>query len=257
MSENNENTTLVLDEAGRAHIDAMHRVGRVGIVISILIMLGIPTIAGIYFHAMPNILQVLTAAVGLLALFVPGAISETIAFTPIFGSSYYLAQITGNIQNLKLPVANTAIQLLNVEAGTEDADIVTSIAVSVSSFVTIIIIVIGVLLLQPLRPVLQNPTVRLASGYIVPALFGSLTMGALGSNIGGGIMAKGRLKSVIAPVLVVALANIIIVYIIKQPMILALYQGFLMLALLPITWYWTKWLYKAGQIRVFLPGETA
>jgi hypothetical protein len=233
----------------------MHRLGRIGIAIAIIVMIGIPTIAGLYFNAMPTLLQVLTTAVGLLALFVPGAFSETIAYSPTLGSSYYLAQITGNISNLKLPVAKTALQLLDVEEGTEDADIVTSIAVSVSSFVTITVIVIGVLLLQPLRPVLSLPAFKSASSNIVPALFGSLMVGVLSSQLGGGIRCKGRLKGVILPLAIVAAAYAIVVHGLKQPMIFALYQGFLMLILIPISWFSNKWLYKSGQIKVFLPGE--
>ncbi|MDR0723091.1 MAG: hypothetical protein LBF75_09940, partial [Treponema sp.] len=148
MRDTKGKNSLVMDPDSKAHLDAMHRLGRMGIVCAIIIMLGIPAAAGIYFNAMPPILQILTTAVGLLALFVPSAFSETIAYSPILGSSYYLAQITGNISNLKLPVAKTALQILDVEEGTEDADIVTSIAVSVSSFVTIAVIVAGVILLQ-------------------------------------------------------------------------------------------------------------
>jgi hypothetical protein len=255
MSDTQAKNTLTMDPESRAHINGMHRLGRIGIVIAILIMIGIPTIAGLYFGVMPTFLQVLTTSVGLLAIFVPGAFSETIAYSPTLGSSYYLAQITGNITNLKLPVAKMAIQLLDVEEGTEDADIITSIAVSVSSFVTIIVIVIGVLLLQPLRPVLQLPAFRLASGNIVPALFGSLMVGVLGSQLGGGIRCKGRLKGVITPLVVVAIVYAIVVLVMKQPMIFSLYQGFLMLILIPISWFSNKWLYKIGQIKVLLPGE--
>jgi hypothetical protein len=257
MSDTNtrEKNALVMDPDSRAHLNAMHRLGRIGIVCAIIVMLGIPTIAGIYFNAMPSVLQVLTTAIGLLALFVPAAFSETIAFSPILGSSYYLAQITGNISNLKLPVAKTALQILDVEEGTEDADIVTSIAVSVSSFVTISVIVLGVILLQPLRPVLSLPVFKLASGNIVPALFGSLIVGALGSKIGGGITCQGRWKGAAILFVLVAAVYLVIVYGMKQPMIFALYQGFLMLALIPIGWFSNKWLYKTRQIKVLLPGE--
>jgi hypothetical protein len=233
----------------------MHRLGRIGIVIAIVVMLGIPTITGLYFGAMPTFFQVLTTSVGLLALFVPGAFSETIAYSPTLGSSYYLAQITGNITNLKLPVAKTALHILDVEEGTEDADIVTSIAVSVSSFVTIAVITIGVVLLQPLRPVLSLPAFKAASANIVPALFGSLMVGVLSSQIGGGIRCKGRIKGVIIPLVVVAAVYTIVVHGMKLPMFFALYQGFLMLILIPSAWFSNKWLYKSGQIKVFLPGE--
>jgi hypothetical protein len=250
-----EKNTTVIDAAGKAHIDSMHRLGRIGAVCAIIIMLGMPVIAGLYFQAMPGLFQILTASLGLLALFIPAAVSEVIAYTPVFGSSIYLAQITGNIMNLKLPVANTALQILDVEQGTEDADIVTSIAVSVSSLVTILIIFLGVLLILPLRPVLTNPTVKLAAGNIIPALFGSLTLGILGSGIGGGIRTKGRLKGLILPALIVIALNILFVYVLKQPAILSLYQGFVMLALLPVTFFGTRALYRKGQIQVLLPGD--
>jgi hypothetical protein len=255
MSEPQEKSALIMDPDSRAHLNAMHRLGRIGIVCAIIIMLGIPTVAGVYFDAMPTIFQVLTTAVSLLALFVPAAFSETIAFSPILGSSYYLAQITGNISNLKLPVAKTALQILDVEEGTEDADLVTSIAVSVSSFVTIAVIVIGVILLQPLRPVLSMPVFKLASSNIVPALFGSLIVGSLSSKIGGGITCQGRWKSAVILFVVVAVVYLVVVYGMKNAMGFALYQGFLMLALIPIGWFGTKWMYKTGQIKVLLPGE--
>ncbi|MDR2246916.1 MAG: hypothetical protein LBE17_09690 [Treponema sp.] len=259
MSDTNEKSSLpgalIMDPDSRAHLNAMHRLGRIGIVCAIILMLGIPTVVGVYFNALPSVLQILTTAVGLLALFVPAAFSETIAFSPILGSSYYLAQITGNISNLKLPVAKTALQILDVEEGTEDADIVTSIAVSVSSFVTISVIVIGVILLQPLRPVLNLPVFKLASGNIVPALFGSLFVGSLGSKIGGGITCRGRWKGAVILFVVVAVVYLIVVYGMKNAMGFSLYQGFLMLALIPIGWFGNKWMYKTGQITVLLPGE--
>jgi hypothetical protein len=251
----NEKNFLVMDPDSRAHLNAMHRLGRIGIVCAIMVMLGIPVVAGIYFNAMPSVLRILATAIGLLALFVPTAFSETIAYSPILGSSYYLAQITGNISNLKLPVAKTALHILDVEEGTEDADIVTSIAVSVSSFVTIAVIVIGVILLQPLRPVLSLPVFKQASGSIVQALFGSLIVGSLGSRIGGGIICRGRWKGAVILFVIVAAVYLIVVHGMKNPMGFSLYQGFLMLALIPIAWFSNKWLYRTGQIKVLLPGE--
>jgi hypothetical protein len=246
---------LAMDPASKAHLDSMHRLGRIGIACAIVIMLGIPTVAGIYFNAMPTIFQIFAAAVGLLALFVPAAFSETIAYSPILGSSYYLAQITGNITNLKIPVSKAALQILDVEEGTEDADIVTSIAVSVSSFITIAVIVVGVILIQPLRPVLSTPVFRQATGSILQALFGSLIVGRLSNKLGGGITCQGRWKGVIVLFGVVAVAYVIVFYVLKNPRIWALYQGFLMLALIPIGWFVYKWLYKSGQVKVLLPGE--
>jgi hypothetical protein len=125
----------------------------------------------------------------------------------------------------------------------------------VSSFVTTAVIVLGVILLQPLRPVLSLPAVRLASANIVPALFGSLIVGALGSQLGGGITSRGRWKGANLPFAVVAALYIAIVYGVKQPQVLSGVQGIVMLLLLPGTWFSNKWLYKTGRITVTLPGE--
>jgi hypothetical protein len=256
MSDTKEKKiALIMDPDSRAHLDAMHRLGRIGIVCAITVMLGIPAVAGIYFNAMPTIFQVVTTTIGIFALFAPVTFSETLAYSPILGSSYYLAQITGNISNLKLPVAKTALQILDVEEGTEDADIVTSIVVGISSLVTITVIVIGVILLQPLRPLLTSPVFKLASANIVPALFGSLIVGSLSSKIGGGIICRGRWKGAVILFVIVAVVYTIIVYGMKNPMAFALYQGFLMLALIPIGWFGHKWMYKTGKIKVLLPGE--
>jgi hypothetical protein len=244
-----------LDEAGRIHVDSMHRLGRFGAVSAIVIMLGIPTIAGLYFNAMPDFVKVIVTAAGLLSLFVPTAISEVIAYTPVFGSSIYLTLITGNVMNLKLPVANNALALLDVESGTEDADLVTSIAVSVSTFFTLLVIFLGVLLMLPLRPVLTLPAVRTASSYIVPALFGSLTISSIGPNLGGGIHAYGRLKGAVVPAILVAATYLVIHHWIKNPMLWSLYQGIVILVLLPVAYFGTKLLYTKGQIKVVLPGE--
>jgi hypothetical protein len=250
-----EKNAIAMDSDSRAHLDSMHRLGRIGVVCSIIVMLGIPAAAGIYFNAMPTILQILTTAVSLLALFIPVTISETIAYSPILGSSYYLANITGNIFNLKIPVAKAALRALDVEDGTEDADIVTSIAVGVSSFVTLAVIVIGVILIQPLRPVLSSPVFRQASGSILQALFGSLFVGRISNQLGGGIRAKGHWKGMIMLFAIVTVAYIIVIYVIKKPMWWSLYQGFLMMALIPIAWFGHKWMYKTGRIKVLLPGE--
>ncbi|GHU93213.1 hypothetical protein FACS189479_04200 [Spirochaetia bacterium] len=247
--------SLGLESESLAHINSMHRLGRIGNVFAVIIMLGMPIVTGIYFDAMPGLLRLFTASLGLLALFTPVCLSEVIAYTPIFGSSIYLTLITGNVMNLKLPVANTALRLLDVENGTEDADIVTSIAVSVSSFVTILVIIIGVLLLLPLQPILTLPAVKLASGHIIPALFGSIGIGIMGNNVGGGIQTRGRLKGLILPGIIIIVINLVFNYVLHMGILLSLYQGILTLLMLPVTWFWTKRLYKSGQIKVFFPGE--
>lgn len=49
-----------------------------------------------------------------------------------------------------------------------------AIVIAVSSIVTTLIVILGVILLIPLRPLLENPALDPAFAQILPALFGAL-----------------------------------------------------------------------------------
>lgn len=237
------------------YIDSVHRMGRIGAVLAIIIMLSMPITAGIYFDSMPGFLQVITASAGLLALFVPSAISEVIAYTPILGSSIYLSLVTGNVTNLKLPVANNAMNLLDVQNGSENADVISGIAISISSFTTVIIIALGVMLMVPLQPILSLPAIKISSNYILPSLFGSMLLGIFSDSIGGGVRAPGRLKGAIVPAVIVIILSILDSYVLKTHMMSSM-KGFLIILMLPVAYIGTKILYKRGQIKVILTDKT-
>ena len=57
---------------------------------------------------------------------------------------------------------------------TEEGEIVSTVAIAVSSIVTMVIICLGVLLITPLTPILDAPVLAPAFAQILPALFGGL-----------------------------------------------------------------------------------
>jgi hypothetical protein len=233
----------------KEYYKSMHKVGRIISIGGIVIFVGIPVIICKSFGIMPTIGEIIAVSIGLLAIFVPLAIPETLSYTPIMGSSFYLSSITGNILNLKLPAALNALKLSNIEQGTEKGDVIVGIAVAASSLITVCIIALGVLLLVPLKPILTSAAVKTASNYIIPALFGSLGIGLLGNNIGGGIVIKGRLKAAIIPAILVGILYIL------SPSMVSLLQGALIIVCLPILYFSTKYLYKKGKIQVILPQD--
>jgi len=229
------------------YLNSMHRLGRIFAAIAIIVMLALPTIIAITFQTFPDLRLIFSASVGLLAIFTPIAISEVISYTPILGSSIYLTLITGNVTNLKLPVVTNAFNLLNIEPGSEEADVISGIVVSASTLVTLIIVAIGVLAMVPLRPILTLPVVETATSYMLPALFGCLVLGVLGSNLGGGVKAKGRLLGAIPA------ATVMIVLTLLLPGLVTSLQGFLILFMLPVSYFTTKYLFKKGKIKVEMP----
>lgn len=243
------------------YVKSMHRFGRISTVLAIIIMLAMPIIAGIYFDATPDFLTVLAASAALLSIFIPTAISEVISYTPVLGSSIYLTLITGNVMNLKLPVATNAMHIMDTPYGSEEADVVGSIAVSISTFVTLAIIVLGVILMIPLQPVLSIPAVKTATTYILPALFGNLVIRIMTPNLGGGVTSPNRLRGAIVPVILVIAITLLDKYLLangilkRTQSIMGIYRGMVILILLPILYFGTKWLYNKGKINVYLPGE--
>ena len=75
---------------------------------------------------------------------------------------------------MKIPCAVNARDLAGVKAGTKENEIVSTLSIAVSSLVTIVILALGVLLLQPLQPLLQSPALQPAFDNVVPALFGAM-----------------------------------------------------------------------------------
>lgn len=81
--------------------------------------------------------------------------------------------MTGNLSNLKTPCTITAREMAKAKAGTPENEIISTLSIAIRSLVTILVIFIGVILLVPLQPVLQNPVLP-AFNNVVPALFGAL-----------------------------------------------------------------------------------
>jgi hypothetical protein len=237
------------------YIRNMHRLGRIGIIGALFIFLGMPTFLGVYFNVLPGALRILSSSAGLLAIFIPICFSEMVAYTPILGSSIYLSTVTGEILNLKLPVAINAMRQANVEQGTEAADIAATISVCVASFVTLVVVSCGVILLIPLQPVLTLPAVQTATANILPALFGALSLSVLGNNIGGGIRAPNRLKGAILPAVLVAVLTLIDNLWVKNFDYMSQLQGLVIIAMLPVIYFSTKSFYKRGKIKVILPED--
>ena len=86
----------------------------------------------------------------------------------------YLAFITGNLINMKIPCAMNARDMVDAKSGTPENEIISTISIATSSLVTILVLALGVLLLVPLQPILQNPVLQPAFENVVPALFGAM-----------------------------------------------------------------------------------
>lgn len=231
------------DTDKNSYFNRAHRLGRIGSIISILFMLGIPVVVCLIYDIMPGFSQVAANAVGLLAVYVPTALSEVISYAPMLGTACYITFITGNVGNMKIPCALNAMEMTDSPLGTERGDTVSAIAICVSSMITMIVIAIGVILLVPLQPILENPTVKVATSYMLPALFGSMVVTNVASNKSGEYRIKNRIFTMLAPMACIIAFNYLVMPIKGK-------EGFVMIATIPLTIFLAYLMFKAGIVKV-------
>ena len=227
-----------------------HRWGRIGTLIALVYMISLPFIVLNYFYCMPSLGSVFNVATfGILAIYIPVGISEALSYTPLMGASSYLGFITGNIMNLKLPCAVNALKIAGKEANTPEGDVVASIGVAASSIMTVVILTIAALMVSVISPIFELPAVQTMSSYLLPALFGSMTLGLFASTSAGSKVVVGGLKGVI-PVLVIVSLVCVAARVFGMGNIMLGMVGFLILAMLPVGIITSRILWKKGIIKV-------
>ena len=166
-----------------SYMDSVHRDGTVWNLAVMFILIAFPIVVGLIFQAIPDWKGV---GLGLLAtapMYWAVGVVEVITFIPMLGAGgSYLSFVTGNISNLKLPCALNALENAEVKAQSEEGEIVSTIAIAVSSIVTTVVIIIGVILIVPLSPILSNPVLQPAFDQMLPALFGALGVVFISKN---------------------------------------------------------------------------
>jgi len=152
-----------------------HFFGRVGLLIGIALLIGAPFAFGLALDAMPNLPAFAKGLAQIAIIYIPSCIVEFLIYMPMLGSGgSYLAFITGNLINMKIPCALNARDIVGTKAGTPENEIVSTLSIATSSLVTTVVIALGVLMIAPLRPILESPVLQPAFNNVVPALFGAM-----------------------------------------------------------------------------------
>ena len=184
-----------------SYIDSVHRAGCIWCLSVMVILILYPVAVGIIFHTAPDWHGFWMGMLATAPMFWAIGVVETFTYVPMLGSGgSYLAFVTGNITNLKAPAAINALELVGADIKSEEGEIVSTIAIAVSSIVTTLIIILGVILITPLTPVLNSPALAPAFDQILPALFGGL----------GVVFISRNWKIAVAPVLLMLILFIAI-----------------------------------------------
>lgn len=167
----------------KSYDEQTHFWGKLWIWTAVVVILSVPIIICIAYDCWPGFTPVLQGLLGVAPIFWTVGVIEVVTFTPMLGTAgSYLSFVTGNVTSLKVPAALNAMENAKVKPGTEEGEVVSTIAIATSSIVTTIIIAAGVFLLAQLTPILNSPILKPAFDNILPALFGGLGVVYISKN---------------------------------------------------------------------------
>ncbi len=175
-----DNINVIKDEESKIEFlnkynSSVHFIGKIGTVIAIILLMAAPLLYGAVLGSGPNLGAFGIGFLSVAAIYWTSGVVEFLVYAPMLGSgASYLAFVTGNLINLKVPCAANAREICKTSIGTPENDIVSTLSVATSSLVNIAVLAVGVFALTPLTPVLESEVLRPAFDNVVPALFGAL-----------------------------------------------------------------------------------
>ena len=171
----NEEKDLKQTEAYEQYLNTTHRLGRIFTAAVLVCLIGAPFLMGVYLGTSPNLPAAAKAFLGVGLVYLISCIVEYLIYLPMLGAGgSYLAFITGNLINMKIPCAMNARDIVGVKTGTPENEIISTLSIATSSLVTILVLAAGVVLMIPLQPFLQSEALQPAFTNVVPALFGAM-----------------------------------------------------------------------------------
>jgi hypothetical protein len=160
--------------------EGTHRVGRIWTSVALVLLIAIPLLFCLIYGVMPEWNAFWKGAIAIIPMYWAIGLIEVFNYSPMVGSGgTYLAFVTGNLANMKVPAAQVTLSKAGVSASSEEGEVLSTIAVAVSSIVTTLILIVGLVLVIPITnwinadPLLSQ-VFDLSNGYVIPALFGAL-----------------------------------------------------------------------------------
>ncbi len=233
-----KNTNQGKYSASQSYLNSTHRLGRVSGIIAVLLILMVPAVITFVYRNqitldMP---KTMSAIITLTAIYGVVSVVEVVSFCPFLGTGgTYLSFITGNIMNMKLPVAMNSLRVNKLDRDSEEAEVVTTLAIGASSLVTTFILFLGMLFLgNLLLPIITGPELAPAFNNVTPALTGALAAPYFVKN------KKLSIPTVIAGC---------VLYLVMGYSFMSSNYSYLMLAFIVISFLCYLLLYKVGFVK--------
>lgn len=168
------------------------------------------------------------------AAFGMNQIIEPFTFAPMLGAGgTYIGFTTGNVSQTKIPCVTSCQEIMGVEMGTEEGDVVATLAVGTCSLITTLEVALGVVFVAIIYPILTSPTLSPGFNNVLPAVMGAMLVQRIMANWKVGVLPF--------------ILGCLVAFVAGQRWYSS--NGlYIMLALIAITVAWAYWLYKKGRI---------
>jgi len=171
-----KNTGMMIND----YKELTHRIGRIWTAAALLLIISVPLLFCLIYGVLPDWDAFLHGAVAIIPMYWAIGLIEVFNYSPMVGSGgTYLAFVTGNLLNMKVPAAQVSLRKAGVNPASDEGEVLSTIAVAVSTIVTNLVLVAGLLLVIPITQFIKNDLMLssvfdLTTGYVIPALFGAL-----------------------------------------------------------------------------------
>ena len=156
------------------YLPKMHRIGKIIGVLAVLASFMPALTLGVVYGLWPDMAALDTAAVSAIASFGVLWFVEPLSYYPVVGPvGTYMAFVSGNISNMRIPCASMAQISAEVEPGSDKGSIIATIGMGVSIVINTLVLTVGVIAGSSILSMLPASVVG-ALNYLLPALFGAL-----------------------------------------------------------------------------------
>ena len=156
------------------YLPKMHRIGKIIGVLAVLASFMPALTLGVVYGLWPDVAALGTAALSAIASFGVLWFVEPLSYYPVVGPmGTYMAFVSGNISNMRIPCASMAQISAEVEPGSDKGSVIATIGMGVSIVINTLVLTVGVIAGSSILSMLPASVVG-ALNYLLPALFGAL-----------------------------------------------------------------------------------
>ena len=158
------------------YMPKMHRYGKIIGVLGVLAAFIPCIVLAVVFGAVPEWGKLPAAFLTGAATFGFLWFMEPIGYFNVLGPvGTYMAFLSGNISNMRVPCASMAQVSVDAEPGSEEGSLIATIGMAISVLINVSVLTVGVILGSVILSKLP-PSVTGALGFLLPALLGALLM---------------------------------------------------------------------------------